>query len=204
MLWRTSKPAYRKHQPEGFLVPSQPTLSDQPPIGPGWIHEIKHDGYRLIAIRQNGVVRLWSRRATNFTDTFTRIREAVAGLSGGDIIIDGEAVVLRSDGRSDFHALRNIASASNAVLVGFDLLHIDGHDVRKSPLEERRELLANRIARRDGVQFSEAVEGSGERIFRHACALGLEGIVSKRLGKSYSHGRCAHWIKTKNPAFTRR
>lgn len=204
MLWRTSKPASRKHQPEGFLIPSQPTLSDRPPTGPKWIHEIKHDGYRLIAIRQNGVVRLWSRRATNFTDTFTRIGEAVAGLPGGDIIIDGEAVALRSDMHSDFYALRSKSSASHAVLVGFDLLHIDGHDVRKSPLEERRELLAGRIAGRDGLQFSEAVEGDGEVIFKHACAMGMEGIVSKRLGKPYSPGRCAHWIKTINPNFNRR
>jgi bifunctional non-homologous end joining protein LigD len=204
MLWRNSKPVSRKRQPQGFIVPSQPTLADRAPSGPKWIHEIKHDGYRLIAVRRDGVVRLWSRHCTDFTGTFIQIGEAVAALPGGDLMIDGEAVVLRPDGHSDFNALRSRSGAASATMVAFDLLHHDGQDVRKAALEERRQRLATIVQRSDGLYFSEALDGDGVTIFQHAAAMGLEGIVSKRLGTPYRSGRCANWLKTKSSTFVRR
>jgi bifunctional non-homologous end joining protein LigD len=118
-------------------------------------------------------------------------------------VIDGEALVLRDDGHSDFHAMKG-RGARDAMLVAFDLLQIDDEDIRRESIETRRARLASILASPpDGVQFSQAIDGDGDVIFRNACVMGLEGIVSKRLGSSYRSGRCAHWLKIKNPAFGR-
>jgi bifunctional non-homologous end joining protein LigD len=113
-------------------------------------------------------------------------------------------VVFRSDGDSDFAALRSNRGAAQASFVAYDLLQFQGEDWRRLALEVRRAQLDSLVAGIDGITFSEAIEGDGAIIFDHACRLGLEGIVSKRLGGPYASGRCRNWLKVKNPEFQRR
>jgi bifunctional non-homologous end joining protein LigD len=136
---------------------------------------------------------------------FRRIAEAVRGLPVDQALIDGEAVVFRDDGRSDFHALLTKRGGAQASLVAFDLLHREGEDMRQWPIEARREALMRLVAKRrsDGIVFSEALAGEGAVVFAKACELSLEGIVSKRAGSLYRSGRTRDWLKTKNPDFVR-
>jgi bifunctional non-homologous end joining protein LigD len=111
--------------------------------------------------------------------------DAVAGLPIDCVVLDGEAVLLRSDNTSNFDVLRSRQGQAEAILVAYDVMEVDGADMRPEPLEERRKRLARLLSRsnnpmRDGIQLSEAITGDGAAIFRHACGLGLEGIVSKR------------------------
>jgi bifunctional non-homologous end joining protein LigD len=159
----------------------------------------------LVALKQGALVKVWSRRAADFTDRFSRLADAVHGLPADEAMIDGEAVVFRDDGRSDFHALLTKRGWLVAAFVAFDLLRLDGDDLRERPLEKRREALARLIAKRrsDGIVFSEAVAAEGAVVFAKACELGLEGIVSKRAGSLYRGGPSRNWLKTKNPDFVR-
>jgi bifunctional non-homologous end joining protein LigD len=129
----------------------------------------------------------------------------VRGLAVDEAMIDGEAVVFRDDGRSDFHALLTKRGGTRAALVAFDLLRLNGDDLRQRPLEKRREALKRLVAKRrgDGILFSDALPEVGAIMFAKACELGLEGIVSKREGSFYRSGRSRNWLKTKNPDFVR-
>ena len=154
-------------------------------------------------------VRLWARTRSDYSKAFTRIRDAVAALPVESAVLDGEAIVLRPDNTSDFEALRSRQGQAEAILVAYDIMEADGQDLRPEPLEERRKRLARLLSRRnkalrDGIQLSEAITGDGATIFRHACWMDLEGIVSKRLGSRYVSGRTRAWLKTKNPNFERR
>jgi bifunctional non-homologous end joining protein LigD len=115
-----------------------------------------------------------------------------------------EAIVFRPDGHSDFAALRTNRGAAQASFVAYDLLQFQGEDWRSMPLEVRRAQLESLVGESDAIKFSEAIEGDGAIVFAHACKLGLEGIVSKRLGGLYAGGRCRNWLKVKNPAFESR
>jgi bifunctional non-homologous end joining protein LigD len=202
--WRTV-PAHKRRSPPGFILPCQPVLAREIPTGPEWIHELKWDGFRIIARREYGLVRLWSRNALNWADTFLRIRAALERLPAEKVVIDGEAVLLTAEGRSDFHRLRTNA-ARDAQLVVFDLLSIEGRDLRQQPLWARRKRLADLLeqAPGDGLLFSGSVEGrEGEALFRHACAMNLEGIVSKRIASPYRSGRYEGWRKIKCPDYER-
>ena len=152
--------------------------------------------------RTLGVV-LWSRYATIYTDTFVRIAEAVRALPVDGVLLDGEAVVFKPDGHSDFAALRTNRGAEQASFVAFDLLQFEGEDWRSMLLEVRRAQLESIVVDSDGITFSEAIGADGAVVFAHACKLGLEGIVSKRLGGAYASGRCRNWLKVKNPTFER-
>ena len=121
-----------------------------------------------------------------------------------DVVLDGEAVVFRPDGHSDFTALRTKYGAAEAAFVAFDLLRVEGEDRRKEPLEVRRATLESVVAGCDGILLSEAIEAEGALVYAKACEMGLEGIVSKRLGGRYWSGRCRNWVKVKNPSFVRR
>ena len=183
----------------------QPSLVVRVPEGPDWQHEIKHDGYRLIARKEGPSVRLWSRTGRDWRSVFTGIALAVAALPATSLMIDGEAVVLREDGTSDFHALAS-SRARAACLIAFDILQIDGMDMRTSPLEARRDLLAAILREHTSASlfFSEAVEGeTGSSLFRHACNMGLEGIISKRKGSPYRSGPTTLWRKIRCPNYTR-
>jgi bifunctional non-homologous end joining protein LigD len=203
MSWRTFPMRSRRTPPAGFILPCQPFLVARPPAGPGWLHEAKHNGYRIVARKQGECVTLWSRYGADFTDRLLTIAEAVRGLPGENALVDGEAVAFRPDGLSDFGALRTKAGGARACLVAFDLLGLDGEDLRPRSLEERRDKLARLTAGVDGLLFSEAIEGEGEIVFAHACKLGLEGIVSKRAGSLYRSGASRSWLKSKNPGFVR-
>ena len=204
MLWRISSARSRRTPPTGFIPPARPLLVAKPRSGPEWVHEVKHDGYRLLTLKDADRITLWSRYATDYSDTFLRIAEAVRSVPVDHVLIDGEAVVFKPDGHSDFAALRTNRGAAQASLVAYDLLQFQSEDWRKLPLEVRRAQLESLVAGIDGLTFSEAIEGDGALVFAHACKLGLEGIVSKRLGGVYSSGRCRNWLKVKNPAFERR
>ena len=189
--------------PAGFIQPCQPTQVAHPPAGTGWLHEMKHDGYRLLARKDADRVRLWTRYGTDFTGSCPAIADAVRSLPVDKALIDGEAVVFRPDGHSDFAALRTKVGGEQASLVAFDLLNLEGADLRQRPLEERREALAQVVAEADGVRFSAALTTEGATVFAHACRLGLEGIVSKRAGSCYRSGPSRNWLKRLNPEFQR-
>src|SRR5215212_4929761 len=172
-----------RRRPPGFILPAQPVIAEKVPAGENWIHELKHDGYRLLARKERDRVQLWSRNGREWTVEFVAIVAALRKLPG-DFVIDGQA---------------------RACLYAFDLLHLRATDLRPVELVGRRAMLKKLIRRAAPVLiFSEHMDAAdGERMFRHACALGLEGIVSKRLDKPYSSGRCHHWRKVKNPSYVR-
>jgi hypothetical protein len=134
-------------------------------------------------------VQVWSRRGADFTYRFLAIAEAVRNLAVDRGLIDGEAVVLRNDGRSDFIALLTKRGGAQASLVAFDLLLLEGDDLRLRPIEARREALQRLVAGVDGILFSEALAAEGAVVFAKTCELGLEGIVSKREGSFYKRFR---------------
>ncbi len=203
MPWRNS-PRSRRTPPAGFIQPCQPTLVSAPPAGPGWLHEMKHDGFRILARKQGARVEVWSRRGALFNDRFPRIAEAVGSLPVDNALIDGEAVVFLPDGHSDFAGLRTKAGGEQASFVAFDLLNLEGDDLRERPLEERRDALARLVVGADAIRFSEALATEGAVVFAHACRLGLEGIVSKRAGSRYKSGPSRNWLKCLSPEFQRR
>jgi bifunctional non-homologous end joining protein LigD len=184
---------------DGFVEPCVPTLAAKPPSGPDWVHEIKHDGYRLI-VRRDGEARLFTRRGHDWTDRYPAIASATAKLRAQSFTMDREAVVVSADGVAIFDALHRRHKASNAILYAFDLLELDGEDLRPLPLSARTAKLARLLAHRPaGIIFSEHTDEDGATVFRHACKLGLEGIVSKRLSAPYRSGPSRNWIKVKNP-----
>ena len=203
MLWRTPSARFWRNLPAGFIQPCQPTLAN-PPAGPGWLHEVKHDGFRILARKQGERVEVWSSPRRLFNERFPRIAEAVGALPAESALIDGEAVVFLPDGHSDFAALRTKDGGQQAAFVAFDLLGLEGDDLRQRPLEERRDVLSRLVAGVDGVVFSEALATEGAVVFAHACRLGLEGIVSKRAGSRYRSGASRNWLKCLNPDFQRR
>jgi bifunctional non-homologous end joining protein LigD len=185
----------------GLVKPCIPTLATRPPVGPAWVHEIKHDGYRLIARKQAGRVRLFTRRGFDWTDRYPRIVAAVAALSAGSATIDGEAVVCDASGLAVFDMLHSRQHDDHVILYAFDLLELDGEDWRPRPLDARKARLEKLLAKAPaGFQFNEHVVGDGQIVFEHACKLGLEGIVSKHRDHPYRSGRSKSWIKVKNPA----
>lgn len=192
----------RHSLPLGAIRPCAPTRVLRPPSGDGWTHEVKADGYRIIARRDAGEVRLLSRPGRDWTRAFPRIARALGSLPR-DVILDGEAIVLDANGHPDFHALRG-RERRNALLLAFDCLAADGVDLRRAPIEERRGVLRNALRTApDGLRLMEPFRGDGAAIFAHACALGLEGIVSKRAGSHYTCGPSLAWLKTLNPAYSR-
>jgi bifunctional non-homologous end joining protein LigD len=195
-----SRRPFPRPLPPGFIAPCLPTASDRCKSGPERVHEIKHDGYRLITRRSDDRVRLYTRRGFNWADRYPRIIEALRSLPVRSIVIDGEAVVCGKDGKSDFDKLHSGTHDASVFLYGFDLIGLDGEDLRPAPLEQRKGKLEKLLARNDGMRFSEHLDGDGAIVFKHACKLGLEGIVSKRRDLPYRSGRCRGWIKVKNPA----
>ena len=167
-----------------------------------WVHEIKHDGYRLMVRRDGSRVRCFTRNGHDWADRFPTIVEAAARLKAQSFLIDGEAVIAHDDGTHDFHALRSKRRGHEAVLFAFDLIEHDGDDLRDLPLIERKRRLAKLLgkAKRRSIRFSEHLTGDGPTVFAHVCRMGLEGIVSKRTDAPYRSGRSRTWLKSKNPA----
>jgi bifunctional non-homologous end joining protein LigD len=181
--------------------PCLPRSADRPPASPGWIHEIKHDGFRILAHRKGRSVRLRTRNGHDLSDRFPLIAEAIEVLPVRSCVIDGEAIVCDDSGLAVFDLIRGHGSNARAILCAFDLLEINGEDVRAEPIEDRKRRLAGLLRLpHEGIAVNEHFGGDGAVIFKHVCALGCEGIVSKRLGVPYRAGRSAHWLKIKNPA----
>jgi bifunctional non-homologous end joining protein LigD len=183
-----------------FIPLCIPTRAHKPPVGPDWVHEIKHDGYRLQVRHDGDSVRLFTRRGYDWTARYPAIVGTAAELHAGSFTLDGEAVVCGPDGIAIFDALHRRGTVSEAMLYAFDLLELDGEDLRELPLGDRKKHLARLVGkRRLGIVLSEHTDKDGAAIFRHACKMGLEGIVSKRLSAPYRSGPSRDWIKVKNP-----
>jgi bifunctional non-homologous end joining protein LigD len=186
--------------PAGFISPCLPTKTDKLPSGDLWLHEIKHDGFRVIARKDGDRVRLYSRPGNDMTRRFPLIAEALTGLRSRSCIIDGEAVACDDNGLASFERIRYRQHDGGVFLYAFDLIELNGDDLRRDPLQVRKATLASIVARaRPGIRFNEHIEGDGPTVFAHACKMGLEGIVSKRKDSPYRSGRSLDWLKMKNP-----
>jgi bifunctional non-homologous end joining protein LigD len=157
----------------GRVPPCLPTAGQQPPAGPGWIHEIKHDGFRLMARRVGGRIQLFTRNGYDWRDRYPQIAAALAVLPVRSCLLDGEAVACDGNGLSVFDLLRYRRADGTVALCAFDLIELDGKDLRRAPIEERKATLA-RLLRRplDGIVLNEHFDGDGPTIFEHACRLG--------------------------------
>ncbi len=185
----------------GLIKPCLPSPAQRAPLGPNWLHEIKHDGIRIMARRDSAGVRLITRHGNDFTARFPLAVEAVTALPARSFLLDGEAIVTNERGLAVFDLIRHQRHGDDAVLIAFDLIELDGDDLRRTPIEQRKRTLAKLVRRpHAGIVLNEVFEGDGDILFAHACKLGCEGIVSKRVGSLYRSGRSPHWIKVKNPA----
>ena len=180
------------------------TLVDAPPAGDRWLHEPKLDGYRILAVKHGERVWLLSRRFNDWTDRMPSVARAVAALPAERAVLDGEAAVVQPDGRTSFQALQNaLGTAADVSYFAFDLLAVDGDELARRPLEERKARLRALLADAgDGdatgpLRYTDHVVGRGAEVFAAACRTGLEGIVSKRRDLPYHPGRSLDWVKVK-------
>jgi bifunctional non-homologous end joining protein LigD len=180
----------------GFIEPALATSIEKVPSGGRWIHEIKFDGYRVQVHLANEAVKIFTRRGNDWTKRFKKIAHDAWRIKAASAVVDGEIVVPAADGTTDFSVLQNELKgrSTSIVLVAFDLLYLNGRDIRKEPLVRRKAELKKIIAGTD-VQFSESFEIEGREMFAHACKLGLEGVVSKVRDSAYASGRGNSWVK---------
>lgn len=186
----------------GFVAPQLSRPVPTVPEGKEWLHEIKYDGYRLIAVRKKGTVRLFTRNELDWTDRFAGVASRLEKLKGGDFVMDGEAVVFDKQGRSDFGGLQEALKSGKGegiIYVAFDLINEGGKNLRELPLLQRLERLASLVPGETGpVRRSKTWAGAdGADLFRQACKLGLEGIISKRAGGRYLPESRKEWTKSK-------
>ncbi len=185
-----------------FVEPMLASLAPLAPTGQRWLHEIKFDGYRLQARIEAGRVKLFTRGGLDWTRKFgTAMAEALQNLPLGTAVIDGELVVETETGVADFSALQADLSAGRSdrfVYYVFDLLYLDGYDLRSLPLTTRKDMLGRVVSDQNGLlRLSGDFDDSGATVLRHACRLGLEGIVSKLKDAPYRSGRGKAWQKSK-------
>jgi bifunctional non-homologous end joining protein LigD len=184
-----------------FIPPQLATLVAQAPVGPGWVHELKWDGYRIQIRIEAGEARVHTRRGHDWTAKLPRLAAAAAALPVRSVILDAEMVVLDAQGRSSFSALRSaLGRGIDAGIIAFvfDLLWLDGVDLRERPLLERKaELVALLSASADPLRYCEHFAGEGSRVYASACDLGAEGIISKRHDAPYRSERSDTWRKVK-------
>jgi bifunctional non-homologous end joining protein LigD len=198
---RATPPSAKSRLPIGFIIPAQAVLASRPPSGPSWVHEIKHDGYRMIVRRDGVAVRIYSRNAYDWTARLRAIADGAGRIKARSFTIDGEAVVPGPDGLSRFEELSRREGARTAILYAFDLIEHDGVDMRKRPFLDRKAALAQLLRNTGaGILFNEHIAEDGPIVFAHACRLGAEGIVSKKVDAAYQSGPCRVWIKVRNPA----
>lgn len=186
-----------------WMPPQLATLVDGVPEGEGWLYELKFDGYRMLCRIERGVARLYSRNRQEWTAKLTRQADTAAGLGVVNAWLDGEVVALASDGTMSFQALQNAFDQTwdgRLVYFVFDLLFLDGMDLRKLPLHERKRRLATLLAGQpnDGpLRYSDHIGGQGHTVFETACRRGLEGLIAKRVESPYLPGRNRNWLKLK-------
>lgn len=189
----------RADAPPRFVKPMLATLVEAPPSGDRWLHEIKHDGYRLIAVVQQGKARLYTRNGQDWTDKFAGLAQAFEALEVADAVLDGEVVAAGKTGAPDFSTLQaRLKSGGKIEAILFDCLHLDGEDLTGLPLEERRARLADLLGGRQGpLRFGQSIAADGAEVLQEACKLGAEGVVSKRIDGRYRSGRSKGWLKSK-------
>jgi bifunctional non-homologous end joining protein LigD len=184
-----------------FVAPQLSRPVPTVPQGKEWLHEIKYDGYRLIAVRRKGKVRLFTRKQLDWTDRFAFVAKRLEKLGGGDFVLDGEAVVFDSKGRTDFSDLQEAlkGNGEKITFVAFDLLNADGKNLRDLPLIQRLEHLKKLVPSEDGpVRRSKTwTADEGADLFRQACRLQLEGIISKHAHARYFPESRRDWVKSK-------
>jgi bifunctional non-homologous end joining protein LigD len=191
----------RKIAIPGYIEPCDPTLRENPPQGKEWVYEIKADGYRGQLHLWDGNAVVYSRTGLDWTEQFSSVAASAHQLKANSAIIDGEVVVYGSGGLPDFQQLRRELGAKRSARVryhAFDLLYLDGYDLRGATYEDRKRLLQRLL--KDAPEtftYVEALEADGAEIFEKGCKLGLEGLVAKRLGQPYRSGRQESWIKLK-------
>lgn len=185
----------------GYIEPCDPTLRETPPRGEGWVYEIKADGFRAQLHLDDGDVKVYSRTGYDWTEQFSSIAAAAHRLKANSAIIDGEAVVYGSAGLPDFQQLRRELGPKRSERVryhAFDLLYLDGYDLRGVAYEDRKRLLQALLKHAPKTFiYVESLEADGDRIFHKGCELGLEGLIAKRLGQPYRSGRQETWVKLK-------
>ncbi len=185
----------------GFVEPQLASAATAPPAGAGWVHEIKFDGYRLMARIDRGRVKLLTRNGLDWTGKFTSLKKALEALPVSTAMLDGEVVVEAESGAPSFTELQAELSAGRSDRFRyylFDLLHLDGNDLRGASLIERKAALAALLPGQGGIlTYCEHFTGGGATILEHACRLGLEGIVSKLKTSTYRSGRTRSWTKSK-------
>lgn len=186
------------------VEPCLALLASEPPVGDEWALEVKWDGYRLAVHIERGKVRILTRGGHDWTSRFPSIAHDALELGLDSAILDGEAVVLDERGASDFSALQQALGgrggkkfASNAQLYAFDLLYLDGRDLRGLTLDERRDMLAQAIKPHGSIRMSEELDADGDAFLKLACSMGLEGIIAKRRDAPYRSGRAGDWLKIK-------
>lgn len=213
---RAAEPARKRKLPEAgkvpgarkgglptFLAPSLASPCDKPPNGAKWIHEIKHDGYRIQARIDGRDTRLLTRKALDWTARFRTIADALGGLGLGSALIDGEIVVEDEKGISSLNNLQADLKAGRGDRLRyyvFDLLYCGGYDLTKAKLIDRKQLLqevVTSLSPHSPIRFSEHLEADGATMLEHSCRLGLEGIISKRRDLAYRSGRGEAWFKAK-------
>jgi bifunctional non-homologous end joining protein LigD len=189
--------------PRSFVSPQLASLVTEAPTGEGWAFELKYDGYRMQGALRNGKAALLTRRGLDWSHRFAAVTEAVAKLKAKSAVVDGEVVVVDRDGRSSFRGLQQYlhnGSHSGLVFFVFDLLSLEGEDLRDLPFAERRaalKRLLGRPAKSSVVRLSEILPGDGERLLRATCGAGFEGVIGKRLDAPYTSGRSRTWVKVK-------
>ena len=185
----------------GWVAPQLATLVGAAPDGVDWVHEIKLDGYRVLARIERGRVRLLTRNRQDWTERFPAVADAAAKLPVKEALLDGEIVALDRSGVSSFQALQQGAEETGGwslAYVAFDLLFLDGRDLRGEPLVERKKALARLLrGRRGRLRYSEHFDAPGPEVHQRACRMHLEGIVSKRKQAPYVAGRGQAWLKVK-------
>jgi bifunctional non-homologous end joining protein LigD len=184
----------------GFVPPQLCTRASKPPSGPGWVHEVKYDGYRMVAVIDSKGARFYSRNKLDWTDRFRTLAGAVEKLVPRDGILDGEIVIFDDAGRSDFGLMQQALSEGGGTFyyIAFDLLRVNGKDYRAYTLLERKARLRQVIRGDHGlVRYNEHMEEEGAVVYRHACGMGLEGIISKRADAPYRSGERRDWVKVK-------
>jgi bifunctional non-homologous end joining protein LigD len=196
--------AHLKGARRGPLPRTQPLalamVVESPPEGDEWLHEIKHDGYRIVARLDEGEAQLVSRNGKDWTKEFPEVARAVHRLQAGTVVLDGEVAAVLPNGATSFQELqkRGARGAAPIAYFVFDLLHLDGWDLRGVPLEARKEVLRRLLeGASDTLRFSDHVRGQGGAFFEVARASGLEGVISKRADSPYREGRGGDWRKAK-------
>ncbi|MGZ8229024.1 MAG: DNA ligase D [Burkholderiales bacterium] len=183
------------------VEPELATLVKEPPAGESWLHEMKLDGYRMLCRVENGNASMMSRNGKDWTDHFSAIARCVARLPVETAWVDGEVVVMERDGRTSFQALQNALTTDSVGRLHyfvFDLMYLNGYDLRRVPLVERKRLLEALFESAPAaLRFSGHIQGSGQAFYKQACTLKLEGMISKRAQSIYQGGRCRDWLKVK-------